>query len=145
MDQTDLSTPHSDDADEHIPGSCQACAAAMQSPSARELSFLLLDHLTVPLVGCADHVGAFASVCGYTTADTATVIEHRPAGGVSCPSCRLVPYSPDQLVVPVESGAVGVLACPEHRTELVERFQTGLETRRQLTADPMEFPSHVGR
>lgn len=117
----------------------------MRSPTRGELSFLLLDHLTVPLVGCADHVERFASVCGYTTANATTVIEHRPAGGVSCPSCRLVPYSPDQLVVPVESGAVGVLACPDHRDELVERFQAGLETRRQLSIDPTDAAGHIGR
>jgi len=145
MNQTDPSPPRSDDSDDRVPGSCRACAAAMRSPTRSDLSFLLLDHLTVPLVGCTDHVDRFASVCGYTTADAATVIEHRPAGGVSCPSCRLVPYSPDQLVVPVESGAVGVLACPEHRSELVDRFQTGLETRRQLAIDPTESTGHVGR
>jgi len=138
MDTSDHSTPHGADVDdaEAVPGSCAACAAAMQSADRRALSFLLLDQLTVPLVGCEEHVSRFASICGYTTAATAEVIHHRPAGGISCPSCHLVPYSPTQLVVPVDAGAVGVLACPDHRAALLGRFQAGLETRHQLTADP---------
>jgi hypothetical protein len=37
-------------------------------------------------------------------------------------------------VIPVENGKIAVLACPQHRTEVIDRFHTGLETRHQLTA-----------
>jgi hypothetical protein len=39
-----------------------------------------------------------------------------------------------QPVIPVQDGAVGVLACPEHQTEIINRFQIGMETKEQLTS-----------
>lgn len=96
-------------------------------------SFLLLDQLTVPLVGCEDHLSRFAEVCGYTTENTAEILDHRPAGGVGCPSCHLAPHSLQQPVIPVQGGAVAVLACPTHQSELIDRFRTGLDTQQQLT------------
>jgi hypothetical protein len=102
-------------------------------------SFLLLDQLTVPLVGCPDHLTRFTSVCGYTTTATAELLNHRPAGGVGCPSCHLSVYSPEQPVVPVQDGAVAVLACPRHQSEIINRFHAGLDTQQQLTAQFERF------
>jgi hypothetical protein len=113
---------------------CDACASALRSPGREAISFLLLDHLTIPLVGCADHLEQFRSVCGFTTEGTADLLAHRPAGGVSCPGCRLAPHDHRHPTVPVEDGVVVALACPTHRSEVVERFRTGLRTRRQLTS-----------
>lgn len=112
---------------------CKGCESALHSQGNHEISFLLLDRLTIPLIGCDDHVQQFTSVCGLTTEDTADLLYHRPAGGISCPSCRLAPNSAGQPVVPVQQGAVGIIACPEHQAEILSRFQTGLETQQQLT------------
>lgn len=116
------------------PMQCDACEVALQSPERHRLSFLLLDQLTAPLIGCDDHLQQFASICGYTTEATADLLGHRPAGGVSCPSCGLAAHSPHQPLVPVKGGAVAILACPEHQSELINRFHTGLDTQHQLTA-----------
>lgn len=113
--------------------SCDACAAVLQSPARDNLSFLLLDGLTTPLLGCVDHLTRFTAVCGYTTTDTAELLSHRPAGGVGCPSCQFAPTTPHHPIIPVADGAVAALACPEHHTELRTRFHTGLETQHQLT------------
>lgn len=112
---------------------CDACEGALQSPERSMLSFLLLDQLTAPVIGCDDHLQQFASICGYTTDATADLLNHRPAGGVLCPSCGLAPHRPDQPLVPVAGGAVAILACPEHQSELINRFRTGLDTHHQLT------------
>jgi hypothetical protein len=37
-------------------------------------------------------------------------------------------------MVPLEDGAVAVLACPTHQSEVIDRFHTGLRTRRQITS-----------
>jgi hypothetical protein len=37
-------------------------------------------------------------------------------------------------MIAVEDGAVAVLACPDHQTDILDRFRTGLETQQQLTA-----------
>lgn len=115
------------------PVPCKNCEAALRSPERGRYSFLLLDHLTTPIVGCEEHVAQFASTCGYTTDGAAELIEHRPAGGIRCPSCQLAGYTPRQPIIPVADGAVAVHACPEHQSELLARFQTGIETQHRLT------------
>jgi len=116
------------------PIQCDACESALNNGEDRTVSFLLLDHHTVPLVGCDDHLSQFATVCGYTSEDTADLLEHRPAGGIACPSCHLAAHSPRQPVVPVQDGAVAVLGCPDHQSTVVQRFHQGLATQEQLTA-----------
>jgi hypothetical protein len=113
---------------------CEECAAALQNRGDHSVSFLLLDQLTVPIIGCHDHIAAFVSICEVTTTDTPDLIDYPPAGGVRCPSCQLAPYNIEHPVIPVQNGAVGVLACPEHQTEIIDRFQTGLNTQEQLTS-----------
>jgi hypothetical protein len=93
-----------------------------------------LDQLTVPLIGCDQHREQFTSVCGLTTESTADLLNHRPAGGINCPSCHLAPHNPGHPMIPVTGGAVAVLACPQHQAEIVDRFRTGLETQQQLTS-----------
>ncbi|MGB9965698.1 hypothetical protein [Halobacterium sp. CBA1126] len=142
MDHEDSS--HSDrDTEPELPSMpCDACEVALQSPERHALSFLLLDELTAPMLGCDDHLQRFASICGYTTAETAELLDHRPAGGVHCPSCGLAANTPHQALVPVEDGAVAVLACPEHQSELITRFQTGLDARHQITTQLETAESH---
>ncbi|WP_236035691.1 hypothetical protein [Haloarcula rubra] len=96
-------------------------------------SFLLLDQLTIPLVGCDTHLTQFTDICEYTTENTADLLDHQPAGDLGCPSCHLSPYDPNYPMIPVQDGAVAVLACPDHQSEIVERFHTGLNTKQQLT------------
>ncbi len=99
------------------------------------MSFLLLDRLRIPVVGCEDHLDQFASTCELTTVADAELLSHPPAGGIPCPSCRLAPHEPTRAVVPIDGGAVAVVACPEHRDAVVERYGAGVETRQQLTTD----------
>jgi hypothetical protein len=134
MDLGDSSEHEIADNHDLPPMQCDACEVALQSPERHMLSFLLLDQLTAPLIGCDDHQQQFASICGYTTEATVELLEHRPAGGVGCPSCGLAASSPHQPLIPVEDGAVSVLACPEHQSEIISRFHTGLDTQHQLTA-----------
>jgi hypothetical protein len=112
---------------------CSACRAALESPSRATVSFLLVDQLTIPVVGCADHKDQFSEVCGLTTEDAARLLDHRPAGGVRCPGCRHSTHRSQQPVVPVTDGAIAVLGCEAHVDGIVERFRTGLRTRHRLT------------
>jgi hypothetical protein len=122
------------DSQQRPPLGCDACQSALSAGGRDALSFLLVDHLTVPLVGCEDHLEQFAGVCGHTTVDTAQLLQHQPAGGITCPGCRNARHTPSQPMIAVEDGAVAVLACPDHQTDILDRFRTGLETQQQLTA-----------
>lgn len=119
---------------EHSPSiRCEPCDAALQSPSRETVSFLLLDQFTVPLVGCADHLDQFSTICGLTTEDHATILNHRPAGGLQCPSCRHAGNQPQHPILPIGTGAVAVLACPTHQDDIISRFRAGLQTHHHLT------------
>lgn len=113
---------------------CDACQSAVQSGGQQDLAFLLLDQLTLPILSCDDHLEQFSSVCELTSEDTADLLHHRPAGGLSCPSCRLAPHNPPHPLVQVQEGAIIPMACPKHQSEIVQRFQTGLQTQHQLTS-----------
>jgi hypothetical protein len=76
-----------------------------------------------------------SSICDLSSEDTADILHHQPAGGLSCPSCRLAPYNASNSLIRVQDGAVVPIACPEHQSEIVQRFQTGLRTRQRLTSD----------
>ena len=136
MPPADASQQQHEDFQRHPPILCDACESALHSHGGDTISFLLLDQLTLPLIGCDTHLEQFTTICGFTTEDTAELLSHRPAGGISCPSCHLAPYNLNQPLIPVQSGAAAVLACPEHQTEIVERFHTGLEIQQKLTASP---------
>ncbi|WP_276258039.1 hypothetical protein [Haloglomus litoreum] len=116
------------------PIECDDCESALDATSRGSVSFLLLEQLAVPLVGCDAHLERFVDVCGFTSDETPDLLDHRPAGGVRCPSCQFAPHSPGHPVVPVQDGAVALLACPEHQSETIGRFHTGLETEQQLSA-----------
>lgn len=134
MDAVDYDEPPTTPVDDPQSIRCGMCETALQSPSRDTLSFLLLDQFTVPLVGCSDHTEQFGTVCGLTTEESATVLQHRPAGGLQCPGCRHAFRQPQHPVVPVGTGAVAVLACPTHQGDIIGRFQTGLQTQHHLTA-----------
>jgi hypothetical protein len=111
-----------------------ACRSALHPDSQHVVSFLLRDHLRIPLLNCDDHLEQFTSICGLTSDDTATLLHHHPAGGISCPGCRYASYSAAQSIVPVKDGAIVPIACPEHQSKIVQRFQTGLQTHQRLTS-----------
>lgn len=119
----------------HPPLQCDECQSVLQSDSRQPISFLLLDQLTIPIIGCDDHLEQFTSICGLTTEDTADLLDHQPAGGICCPGCRLAPYNTAQPMISIQEGAVAVTACPDHQLEIVDRFYTGLQTQQHLTSN----------
>jgi len=119
-----------------VPGpTCPDCQAALQSSGRHAVSFLLVETLTIPVVGCDEHLEQFRVICDLTTDESAQLLSHYPAGGIVCPACRQAHHSPDHPVIQVEDGAAGVFACPPHEADIIDRFETGLETRRQLGVD----------
>lgn len=114
---------------------CSACQSALDNPGRQAISFLLLDGLTIPVVGCEQHLDQFTTACGLTSTETATRLSHRPAGGISCPACQLSMHASGYPLVPVGEGAVLVLGCSRHQSEAVRRFSEGQETHRRLTTD----------
>lgn len=120
--------------DEQAAVGCDACQSVIEAESDRGVSFLLLDHLTIPVRACETHLDRFSTICGLTTEDSARVLEHYPAGGVACPACRNARYDMTRPTVAVDDGVVVLTACPDHQSEIVGRFHTGLETHEQLTA-----------
>jgi hypothetical protein len=113
---------------------CEACEAALRSPSRETISFLLLDQFTVPVVGCVDHLERFSAICGLTSEQRPRLLQHQPAGGITCPGCRRASQQPHHPVLPIGDGAVAVLACSTHRDGIIDRFRAGLQTQHQLTA-----------
>ena len=134
MDTVDFDDQAADPPDDTPAVRCAACETALQSPGRDAVSFLLFDQFTVPLVGCRDHLEQFGSVCELTTAADATLLEHRPAGGVQCPGCRHAAHRTQYPVLPVGTGAVAVLTCATHQDDVIGRFRTGLQTQQHLTA-----------
>lgn len=114
---------------------CRACQSALDGDGTDSISFMLLDGLTVPLVGCDTHLEQFTAACGLTSEATVDCLSHRPAGGIPCPACRLSQYESGYPMVPVGEGAIVVLGCPRHQTQAVNRFTTGMRTRQRLGAD----------
>jgi len=113
---------------------CTACNSALQSPGRDTVSFLLIDHLKIPIVGCGDHLEQFSSVCGLTTEADPELLGHLPAGGVPCIGCRQERYTPEQSLLRIDGGALAVLACPTHQSAIIDRYRTGLQTQQHLTS-----------
>lgn len=134
MDEGDDFRSQTDSSDGHPSIQCAACASALRSPGRDNVAFLLLDQFTIPLVGCDDHLEEFSSLCGLAARRSVKLLDHRPAGGVHCPGCRHGPHATQQPVVPVGSGALAVLACSTHCSEILDRFRTGLQIRQHLNA-----------
>lgn len=111
---------------------CDACRAAVRSDDQRAPSVLLLDQLTIPVLSCDEHLEQFAAVCELSSEDAAELLDHRPAGGLPCPGCRLAPYESPHPVIQVRDGAVVPMACAKHQSEIVRRFHAGLEAQHQL-------------
>ncbi len=133
MSPVDIQQQTVDDHDGYQPVPCGACQSALDSPGRDTISFLLLDQFTIPLVGCDDHVEEFSSVCGLTSEDNPTLLNHHPAGGIHCSGCHFARHEPEQPIVPIGNGAVIILACQQHQSDIINRFHSGLQTRQQLT------------
>lgn len=130
----EVPTPTPDGSGDRPAVDCEACQSVIDDESDRTVSFLLLDHLTIPVRSCERHLDRFSTICGLTSEDVARVLDHYPAGGVACPACRNARYDASRPMVSVEDGMVVLTACPDHRTQILQRFDTGLETHQQLTA-----------
>ena len=141
MNQEDTLQSSPEPAHGDQPIQCSACESALQSPGPENISFLLLDQLTIPLVGCDNHLEEFCSTCGLATGDTADVLPHRPAGGIHCPSCRNAQHKPQQPIIPVGGGGLAILACATHQSDILTRFHTGLQVRHRLNASLDTFSS----
>jgi len=113
---------------------CPDCREALESGGRQAISFLLVDTLTVPVVGCDGHLEQFRATCELTTEDTAELLGHLPAGGIQCPACRNHEQGGGMPLIFVEAGAVGILACERHATAVIECYQSGLQARQQLGA-----------
>ena len=111
---------------------CPDCRAALEATGRDAVSFLLVDSLTVPVVGCEVHLEQFRLLCGLTSEETAKLLSHRPAGGIQCPGCRRADRSHEHPVVRIGHGAAAVLACEAHEADVLNRLQAGLQTRGQL-------------
>lgn len=133
MSPVDTQNQSADEHRDHPPVQCGACQSALHSSGRDAVSFLLLDQFTIPLLGCDEHLEQFRSVCGLTTTDEPELLNHYPAGGIHCPGCRLAPHNPEQPVIPIENGAVVVLACHQHQSDIITRFDSGVQTQQQLT------------
>lgn len=133
MNDASMSLPSPIDGDVQSPIQCEACLSALRSPDRTTLRYLLTDQLTVPIHGCADHCDRFQTVCGYSTDADVKLLEHRPAGGITCPGCRQAHHSPEHPIVPLAGGAIGLLGCRSHETVVLEHFRTGLQTQQQLS------------
>ena len=114
---------------------CPDCRAALESGGRQAISFLLVETLTVPVVGCEDHLEEFRAICELTTEGSAELLDHLPAGGIQCPACRNHQQGGGMPLIFVEAGAVGVLACERHATAVIECYQSGRQTRQQLGAN----------
>jgi hypothetical protein len=112
--------------------SCPDCQAALDATGRDAVSFLLVDSLTVPVIGCEVHLEQFRLLCGLTADETAKLLSHRPAGGIQCPGCRRADQTLEHPVVQIGHGVAAVLACETHESDVIERFQAGLQARGQL-------------
>lgn len=114
---------------------CPDCQEALETGGRQAISFLLIDTLTVPVVGCDAHLEEFRAICELSTDGSADLLEHLPAGGIQCPACRNHDQAGGMPLIFVEAGVVGVLACETHAKELIECYKSGLEARQQLSAN----------
>ncbi|ERG98230.1 MAG: hypothetical protein J07HQX50_02265 [Haloquadratum sp. J07HQX50] len=113
---------------------CDECREALESAQRESISFFIIDNLTIPMISCDTHGDQFSSICGLTTSDSAERLEYYPAGGISCPGCQLAPYEPGHPVIQIGDGMVAIPACPRHQSEIISRYQAGLETQQKLTS-----------
>jgi len=114
---------------------CPDCQAALEATGRDAVSFLLVDSLTVPVVGCEVHLEQFCLLCGLTSDETAKLLSHRPAGGIQCPGCRRADRSHEHPIAQLGHGVAAVLACDTHGEAILERFQAGLQARGQVPGD----------